>query len=289
MAKVTDVLASNSVQTTFICDFSPPRGARPELLDGARLMEADFICVAYNPGKAVRVDSIAAAYEVKRATGREVVFNLSPRDMNRLAIESRLLGAQLLGLQNVVVIQGDRFSEKDGLTPAGDYTATALIADIRELNSGLDFRGGKLRDSCDFCVGAAVDLSKGVRQEARLARRKLEAGAQFFLTQPVFNPEQVADFFSSYEAVAGVVLAQPVFWGLQIPVQGGILFNFPEDLRRDLEGGRDGVDIALETYALLREVGVTAIYLVAPILRGGARDYEAAGRFLSEVEPLNRA
>ena len=96
MAKVTDVVSSNGAKCTFIGDFSPPRGAGRELLSGARLLDADFICVAYNPGKAVRVDSISAAYEIKRSFGREVTFNLSPRDMNRLALESRLLGAQLL-------------------------------------------------------------------------------------------------------------------------------------------------------------------------------------------------
>src|SRR5438045_477045 len=128
MATVTEALAEKRGKPVFICDFSPPRAGKPEYFDDARALEADFICVAYNPGKAVRVDSVAAAHEIKRVTGRDAVFNLSPRDMNRLALESRLLGAQLLGLENVVVVQGDSFTDRDPSAPVKDYTATGLIA-----------------------------------------------------------------------------------------------------------------------------------------------------------------
>ncbi len=287
MAKVTSVVSEGD-GSVFICDFSPPRGTRPDLLDSANQLESDFICVAYNPGKAVRVDSVAAAYQVRNATGRGVVFNLSPRDMNRLAIESRLLGAELLGVQNVVVVQGDAFTDKDGLKPAGDYTTTGLIAAIRDLNNGLDFRGSKLRNACDFCVGSAIDLGKGIEQEARLAQRKVEAGAEFFVTQPIFDVNQVGDFFAAYEHSAGDTLQQPVFWGLQILAEGGLIFsNVPDGPRRDLEAGRDGVEIALETCAQLQAVGVKGFYLVAPILKGGVRDYEAAGRFLRAARAAN--
>src|SRR2546423_1398992 len=103
--KVTDALTPDRMSPTFICDFTPPRGSSAELLRDASKLEADFISVAYNPGKLVRVDSVSAAFEIKRTHGRDVVFNLSPRDMNRLALQSRLLGAELLGLENLLIIQ----------------------------------------------------------------------------------------------------------------------------------------------------------------------------------------
>ena len=285
MATVTQALAEKREQPVFICDFSPPRGAKPEYFDDARALEADFICVAYNPGKAVRVDSVAAAHEIKRVTGRDTVFNLSPRDMNRLALESRLLGAQLLGLENVVVVQGDAFTERDPSTAVKDYTATGLIAAISRLNTGVDHKSSRLRAPTQFAVGASIDLGRGIEQEARLSRRKVEAGAQFFISQPVFTVSEMEDFLDAYSDVAPGPLAQPVFWGLQILTKEGVLFsNVPADLMRDLEQGRDGVDIALESYALFREAGVHGIYLVSPILRGGARDYTAAQRFLREVQ-----
>src|SRR4051794_10188154 len=111
MTTVLEAVAAQGPNPVFICDFSPPRGSRPDLLADAAQLEADFICVAYNPGKAVRLDSVTAAFEIGRATGRDVVFNLSPRDMNKIALQSRLLGADLLGLQNLVVVQGDPITE----------------------------------------------------------------------------------------------------------------------------------------------------------------------------------
>lgn len=284
MLKVTEALQA-APGPVFVCDFSPPRGSAPDLLADAQLLDADFICVAYNPGKAVRVDSSAAAYHIWRETGRNTIFNLAPRDMNLLALQSRLLGADLLGLRNVLVVQGDAFSERDGLQPASNLRATQLIESIAQLNAGLDFKGLKLRGPCDFCIGASLDLGKGTRAEARLALRKARAGAHFFLSQPVFDVALITEFLAAYEDAAGEPLDRPVLWGLQILARDGILFSsVPDDLRRDLEAGRDGVDIALETYALFAEADIRGVYLVAPIMRGGARDYEAAARFLAEVK-----
>jgi homocysteine S-methyltransferase len=287
MTKVTEALAQAPERPIFICDFSPPRAPDRSVLDDAALLKADYICVAYNPGRAVRVDSISLACEIQRVTGTGAIFNFAPRDMNKLALQSQLLGAAFLGLENVVVVGGDPFIERDGIKAVGAYSSSGLIGAIRDLNDGVDFKGLKLRTSTGFCIGATVDLGRGIEHEARLTRRKVEAGAQFFIAQPVFDPALISEFLASYDSIAGEQLRQPIFWGLQVLIEGGVLFsNVPEDLRRDLERGRDGVDIALETYALLREAGLNAIYLVSPILRGGARDYAAGARFLAEAAAL---
>jgi hypothetical protein len=104
------------------------------------------------------------------------------------------------------------------------------------------------------------------------------------VTQPVFDAGEVAAFREAYAAAAGEELAAPVFWGLQILVADGVIFsNVPQDVRDDLARGRDGVDIAVEAYERLIEFGVDGIYLVSPILRGGARDYDAAARFMASI------
>jgi 5,10-methylenetetrahydrofolate reductase len=283
--KVTDSVAEPGHGPVFICDFSPPRGADPDLLSGARqLAAADFICVAYNPGRLVRLDSVAAARHLKQSTGRDVVFNLSPRDMNRIALESKLLGAHLMGLENVLVVQGDPFTQRDGIRAADDYTATALIAAVKRLNQGLDYRGAEIRSATDLCAGGALDLNRDLEDEVHLTHRKVEAGAEFLVSQPVFDVARIAAFTARYAAETGRPLHVPVFWGLQVLARDGVLFStVPPDIQRDLENGRDGVDIALETYALLREQGMNTVYVVSPVLRGGARDYEAGGRFLREA------
>jgi homocysteine S-methyltransferase len=283
--KVTEAFqVAHRRRPVFIADFSPPRGSTTDFLDDAMKLIVDFIAVAYNPGKAVRIDSVSVAHEIKRVTGRETIFNLSPRDMNRIAVQSRLLGGSIMGLSNVLVVQGDPLTERDRIRAATGDTATGLIADITQLNQGLDYKGLKLRASTDICIGASVDLGKGIDAEARLAQRKLDAGAHFLVTQPIFDHEDIARFEAAYEAVAGAKLDVPVFWGLQILVADGVLFsNVPTPVRQELEGGRSGVEIALEQYERMLAAGARGVYLVAPIMKGGARDYDAAAAFLARI------
>jgi len=283
--KVTDALKpAHRRRAVFIADFSPPRGPTTDFLDDAMKLIVDFIAVAYNPGKAVRIDSVSVAHEIKRVTGRETIFNLSPRDMNRIAVQSRLLGGSIMGLSNVLVVQGDPLTERDRIRAATGDTATSLIADIAQLNTGLDYKGLKLRAPTDICIGASVDLGKGIEAEAKLSHRKVKAGAQFLVTQPIFDTDDIERFQSAYASLAGTKLDVPVCWGLQILVADGVLFsNVPGAVREQLEAGRSGVEIALEQYERLVEAGVQGIYLVAPIMKGGARDYDAAADFLAQV------
>jgi 5,10-methylenetetrahydrofolate reductase len=283
MTKVTEVAASGRPAT--ITDFTPPRGGDPALLDSAAtLSAADFIAVAYNPGKLVRADSAAAALALKQRLGTDVIFNLSPRDMNRLALQSRLAGAQLLGLENVLVIQGDPLTERDGTSAVNAYTASGLIAATAAMNGGTDLKGSNLRAPTDFCIGASADLNRGIETEAALTARKVAAGAHYLVTQPIFAASEARDFIDAYAEAAGAPLSIPVFWGLQLLRADGVLFsNVPQAVLDDLEKGRDGVDIAAELYAQFAAAGIDTVYLVSPILKGGARDYDAAGAFMRQI------
>ena len=202
--KITDRCAEAGDQPVYIYDFSPPRGADRAALDNARVIDADFICVAYNPGKAVRVDSAMLAYSIKHEAGKDVIFNLGTRDMNKLALQSHLLGAQMLGLENLVVIQGDVFTQRDRdrVREVADFRPTTLVEALTSMNQGVDFRGSNLRVPTDFCIGASIDLDRGIEREAALTARKAAAGAHFFITQPVFSTTQAGAFLSSYESIA---------------------------------------------------------------------------------------
>ena len=286
--KVTERVRESAGAPVFICDFSPPRGSGPAYVESASTLDADFICVAYNPGRAVRVDSVAMAHAVK-ATGKDVAFNLATRDMNKLALQSRLLGAQVLGLENVVVIAGDPFNERDLSLAANvvDYRPTELIGAIAALNEGTDYRGSRLREPTEFCIGATLDLGRGVEREARLAHRKAQAGAAFFITQPIFEPAEADRFYRAYGAMVGEDMVQPVFWGLQVLEKDGVIFSsVPEAVRRELEEGRPGTEIAREMLGRFLEAGLRTIYLVPPILRGGARNYEAAQQVLAAARSV---
>ena len=300
--KVTDACAAQGGRALFVCDFSPPRSTGTEVVERALTLDADFICVAYSPGRAVRVDSAMLAASIKdrgkgrsvgafggESAGKDVIFNLGTRDMNKLALQSHLLGAQLLGLENMLVLQGDPFSERDltRVKNVNDFTPSGLVAAIAAMNQGVDFRGSSLRAPTDLCIGASIDLARGTEREATLTHAKAAAGAHFFLTQPVFSAGEIQDFRQAYLDVAGEELAQPVFYGLQVLVKDGVIFsNVPEAVRRDIEAGREGADVALETLEGFLQAGANRIYLVPPILRGGARDYDAAQRVLEAARAL---
>ena len=288
MAKIVEACYEATGHTSFICDFSPPRSGDPEALRQAAL-DANFISVAYNPGKAVRANSAMLAAAIKRHLGQEVVFTLATRDMNRLALESLLLGAQLLGLDNVIVVQGDPFSERDlaRLKDVGDFRPTELIAAVQRLNQGQDFRESNLRTPTDFCVGATVDLGRGVEDEARLAARKIDAGAQFLITQPIFDPAEASQFLEAYSRFAEQDLPAPVYYGLQVMEADGVIFSSVPQLFRDqLASGRSGVDLATELFQEVQRAGLHNVYIVPPIRRGGARNYDAAQEVLKLVERI---
>ena len=279
MAKVTDAYAEKGPRSLIACDFSPPRSGDPAFAAAARDIDADFICVAYSPGKSVRMDSAAAAAIIKRDAGTDAMFNLATRDMNRLAVQIHLLGAQGLGLENVVVLQGDPLSEKDRsrMKDVSDYTSTSLIEAITTMNRGVDFKGLKLGAPTDFCIGGTVDLSRDLVREAALAHRKVASGADYLITQSVYRPDVMTEFSDRYHAVAGDALSVPVLYGLQVLVESGLVFgDVPDTMRADLESGRPGPEIALELAQALKEAGADAFYVIPPILKGGARDYAAA-------------
>jgi homocysteine S-methyltransferase len=199
-------------------------------------------------------------------------------------LESLLLGAQALELKNVIVVAGDPFGPQESATAVNDYRATELIAAIVNLNAGLDYRGRSLRAATDFCIGATVDLGRGIEREAALAARKVEAGAHFLITQPMYDPLDVERFADSYVSVSDGLLSVPVFYGVGLMEPDGVSFaNVPEWVNNDLQNGRSGVEIALEVWERLRSAGVEDCYLVPPIRRSGARDYGAAREFLEEA------
>lgn len=280
MAKVVDRIYAQTGRPAFICDYSPPRSGRTEDVP-APPQSADFISAAYNPGRAVRMNSVAAAAVLRDRHGADPIFTLATRDMNRLALESLLLGAQALGLENVIVVAGDAFGTRDTAAPVYDYRPTELISAIANLNSGTDHRDSNLRSPADFCIGATVDLGQGIESEAALAVRKVAAGADFLITQPIFDPADIARFIDAYATGHGIAPPVPVLYGVGLMEPDGVSFtSVPQWITDDLAAGRSGVDIALQVWQGLRGAGATNCYLVPPIRRSGARNYAAASRFL---------
>ena len=286
MTKITDAYQSKGRRPFVVCDFSPPRGASLNFLEDARNLDADFISVNYNPGRVPRAGSAMTAHAIRQHIGREVLFTLAVRDMNPLALQSHLLGAAMLGLENVLILGGDPFpsARRRASGAVGAMRPTELMRIVRGMNEGLDRRGRPLESATNLCVGGVINLSAHIEPEARLTHAKIQAGAQFFVTQPVFDPQRLKAFRAAYADSVGGPLNAPVFYGLQIPRLGQVSFSpLPPHYQGQLEGGRSGEDIAAEVWEGLRREGVDALYLVPPVGPRGARDYEAAARVLQRV------
>jgi hypothetical protein len=117
-----------------------------------------------------------------------------------------------------------------------------------------------------------------------LAQRKVSAGAEFLITQPIFSVSQAGEFSRAFRAAAGEELNLPVFFGLQILEQDGVIFSsVPQEVREELDRGKPGLDLALELYQSFQQAGLHDVYLVPPIRRGGARGYGAAREFLAQA------
>ena len=272
-----------------VADFSPPRGTDPALLEEARCLDADFISVNYSPGKSARVNSAFAAAWIKQNAGKEVTFSLSTRDMNRVATQSLLMGADMMDLENVVVLKGDSFTEKE-LTitkPVDDYLPTGLIRAISDMNRGIDYKGLKLNNPTSFCIGATIDLGRGLDRQVALTRKKVEAGAQFFFLQALFSPERLTEFLERYAERYGDEFAALVCCGVQVVVEDGITFGDPPDwVTSALRKGRSGEDVAVEVASRYLDAGHRSLYLLAPVYPGGRRDYAACQRVIERLRGL---
>ena len=286
MSKIADIHARHSGEPIFICDFSPPRGASYTDIDSALSLNAHCLSLPYNPGKSVYANSTIAARAVKSHTGKDVAFTIATRDMNILAAQSLLIGAALLGLQNVVVVRGDDFTatELRRTKPVHDRTPTALIHSVRNMNEGIDFRGRPLSDPTDFCIGATIDANRSIESEVRLAHRKIEAGAHFLISQPGFTTEAPLQLIQAYEQSYGASPAVPLFFGIQMIALGSRAFSpVPKNVQSSLRAGVGPADIAIRTINSFIEAGITAFYLMPPIFPGGARDYRSAAEVLDHT------
>lgn len=268
-----------------ICDVSPPRGADAGLLADAASVRADFLGVAYAPGQSVRLGAAVSAAILIRDFGRAAAFNLSTRDMNRIAVQTALLDAAALGANNVVALRGDPIAERDSrrVSQVNDYSTTALLRDIRRMNGGQDFRGLPLRAPTRFNAGATADLSNPLEREAALTAKKARAGAEFILCQSAHDSERTLRFRHLVKTHLDDDPADmpALFVGVQIPTAEGPVFgDFPERSLAELRAGRSGLDIATENAASLWRAGFRFFYIIPPILTNGARDYETANRLL---------
>jgi len=194
-------------------EVTPRKGADPrQILEVLSHLkgQVDAVNVTDNQRACVKASSLAVS-KVLLDAGVEPVFQLTCRDRNRIGLQSDLLGAHMLGVRNVLALSGDHPTIGDNplAKPVYDLDSTQLIEAISGLKRGEDMAGNKLDSNTEFFVGAA--LSPGAEDtevELIKARRKIEAGAQFFQTQVVYDVDGFISFMKSMPktpVLAGIV------------------------------------------------------------------------------------
>ena len=206
-------------------EVGPPKGANvDEVMEGAEVMK-DYVAginITDNQSAVMRLGSLAVARLLIEA-GIEPVYQMTCRDRNRIMLQSDLLSAEALGVDNVLIITGDHMALGDHpeAKPVFDLDSVNLLAAARSLNEGHDMAGIELEKPTDLCLGAVVAPdSYNVDLQLLKMEKKIQAGAQFFQTQAVYEPET----FSKFMDKAGEFGA-PVMAGI-VPVKSAGMAKF---------------------------------------------------------------
>jgi homocysteine S-methyltransferase len=228
-AEAPSQLAKKMADGKFVIsvEMDPPRGlSTHKLIAGASLLAeagADVINIADSPMARMRMSPWAVCQVIQREFQIETVLHFPTRGRNLLRVQGDLLAAHALGIRNVFVVMGDPTAIGDYPDAMDNYdlVPSGLIKLIKQnFNAGLDHAGVDIGQPTSFFVGCALNLTpKDPAQEIKNLRRKLKAGADFILSQPVFQPEIAEGFLKRYA---------DEFGPLEIPILTGILplYNF---------------------------------------------------------------
>lgn len=195
-------------QLILTVEMDPPKGVAAErLLAGAKMLReagATFLNIADSPLARMRMSAWAAAYLVQKDVGLETVLHFPTRGRNLLRIQGDLLAAHAMGIRNLFVTMGDptRIGDFPEATDTYDIVPTGLMELIKkQFNQGLDKAGQSIDQPTSFVVGCALSLTpKNIDAEVKLLRKKVEHGADFALTQPVFDPRAAIAFIEAYQS-----------------------------------------------------------------------------------------
>ncbi len=200
---------------TITAEISPPKGTDISgmIKEAGRIKDiVDAVCVTDNQRAIMRMSPLAACSALSNE-GFDTIMHLTCRDRNRIALQSELLAASFLGINNVLVMSGDYPTKGDhaGAKPVYDLDSVQLLGMIRRLNEGKDFSGNRLDGKTEFFAGA---VSNTELTEAGLMKfeKKIKAGASFIITQAVFDAGKFSDFMDRISAarkktriIAGII------------------------------------------------------------------------------------
>jgi 5,10-methylenetetrahydrofolate reductase len=192
-------------------EISPPKGIDvTKVIEEARKLKGvvDAINITDSPMANMRMSPIALAHILQDHLNIEAIFHLTCRDRNLIGLQSELLGAHALGVRNILALTGD--SPKLGDTPYAkgvyDVDSVGLLRIIKALNSGFDYSGNKIDSPTSFCAGTTANPNDLSDEAIEKLYKKIEAGAEFIQTQPVYDKEILFKFLDKIKEVKVPIL-----------------------------------------------------------------------------------
>ena len=241
-------------------EVGPPKGIEiQEMLETAEMLrgKVDAINATDQQSSAMRLGSLATCCILKQKD-LEPVFQITCRDRNRIALQSDLLSASVLGIENVLCLTGDHVSLGDHpqAKPVFDLDSVSLLQAAKELEQGKDLAGKELEGSPKFCLGAVVSpASEPVEPQIIKLEKKVKAGAQFIQTQAVYEPKKFEEFMK-----ATAYLEVPVMVGIVLLKSAGMArfmnknvagVHVPDNLIEEMDGAEDRAKKSIEIAARL--------------------------------------
>ncbi|WP_348261885.1 bifunctional homocysteine S-methyltransferase/methylenetetrahydrofolate reductase [Telmatobacter sp. DSM 110680] len=226
-----------------LVEIVPPKGINcSKEIEGAQLLAqlgVHAINVPDSPRASARMSAQSLSIQIQQHTGIETILHYTCRDRNVLSIQSDLLGASSIGLRNILCLTGDppKLGNYPDATAVFDVDAIGLVNIVRRLNHGLDIGANSIGASTNFTIGVAANPGvPDIEHELRRFYYKVEAGAEYAITQPVFDLRLLEEFLNRIE-------------GHRIPVIAGI---WPLTSLRNAEFMKNDLRVSMPEEIMLR-------------------------------------
>lgn len=287
-------------ERTVIVELDTPRHLETEqYFEGANQLHAagvDAVTLADNSLASPRISNMAMGSMLKHEHHIRPLVHLTCRDHNLIGLQSHLMGLDALGIHDILAVTGDptKVGDFPGATSVYDVSSMELLQLIKQLNEGISFTGKPLRKKANFSVAAAFNPNVRVLDRAvQRLEKKIECGADYFITQPVYTKEKIVDI---YEATKH--LDTPIFIGIMpltnirnaeflhhevpgIKLSEEVLERMAACGDDRVKATREGIDIAKELIDTAAEY-FNGIYIITPFLR-----YDMSLELISHIRELD--
>ena len=293
-SRIGSLIAEGSFVT--LVEIVPPRGITcANEIEGARQLAklgVHAINVPDSPRASARMSAQSLCIQIQQQTGIETILHYTCRDRNILSIQSDLLGASSIGLHNILCLTGDppKLGNYPDATAVFDVDSIGLVNIVHRLNHGLDIGSNAIGASTNFTIGVAANPGvPDIEQELRRFFYKVEAGAEYAITQPVFDLRLLESFLKRIEGQRIPVIAG--IWPLTSLrnaefMKNDLRVSMPDEIMQRMArtgspdaARREGILIAQEMLEAVRPM-VQGVQVSAPFGR-----YTAAAEVIASVLP----